>query len=388
MKRLWIMLIITLVSMSAGCRNGIVEPPETPTIPDYEIIVDIPEGKEGISLALQSLAELGGGTLTLSEGVFVIDAPIQLISNMILQGQGENTVIKLADGFNEGIIMIRGNGVSNVVVRNLVVDGNKAEQASGEQHGIFFENSNNITVENVTVKNCKSNGLTFGTNTKNCIGDNIQLINNSIGARLTQFSIIVDSHIYDNDVGLYLFPSDGITVSNCFVYNNNGTGITAGHGSRGINITNNRIYANGTNGLRLRGISNSKIHDNEIYLNGYGGIYGEEDHVYNTENNSIKGNIIHSNNQSGAAYSNIELFNFCIGNVVQGNTLRRGDEANKPKYGIYISWTTSERNLINDNDLYLSGTDAAIRDDGTNTNFGAGNRVNDGSWIVGEDYTP
>ena len=46
------------------------------------------------------------------------DAPIKLISNMILQGQGENTVIKLADGYNDDIVMIYGNGVSNVVVRN------------------------------------------------------------------------------------------------------------------------------------------------------------------------------------------------------------------------------------------------------------------------------
>ena len=56
-----------------------------------------------------------------------------------------------------------------------------------------------------------------------------------------------------------------------------------------------------------------------------------------------------------------------------------GEETNKPLYGLYIIDSTSQNNLITNNYLYQSGVTAAICDDGVDTNFGADNRVNDGS---------
>lgn len=387
MKRLWIMLIITLVSMSAGCRNGIVEPPETPTIPDYEIIVDIPEGKEGIIMALQSLSELGGGTLTLSEGVFVIDAPIRLISNMILQGQGENTVIKLADGLNSDIKMITGDGVSNVIVRDLVVDGNKTKQASGEQLGIFFTNSSNITVENVTVKNCRNQGLTFGVNTDSCVGNKIKSFNNNYGVVLTSSAAIMNSFIYSNTDGILAPSSNNVSIAYNFIYQNSRMGVWVESGEK-VSIVGNKCYNNGWDGFDLRILSNSAVQNNEIYLNGRSGavLTGYEGTPF--INNNFSGNILYANNQEDSSHDNLRLFNECVNNTIQQNIIRVGDQQNKPRYGIHIILSTNLRNLITNNDLYQSGTVAAIRNGGTDTNFGAGNRVNDGRWIVGADYTP
>ena len=64
MKRWWVVGLLVTFLLFAGCKKT----PPKPVIPDREEIVAASAGEEGISLALQSLAELAGGTLTLSEG--------------------------------------------------------------------------------------------------------------------------------------------------------------------------------------------------------------------------------------------------------------------------------------------------------------------------------
>jgi len=67
-------------------------------------------------------------------------------------------------------------------------------------------------------------------------------------------------------------------------------------------------------------------------------------------------------------------------NNIQGNTVRRGTETNKQKYGIRIDSISGDANLVANNDCYQGGETAGISDFGTGTNPGAGNRNNNGTW--------
>jgi len=390
--------------MLVGCRNG-VNPPEMPTVPDYEITVEVSEGKEGIDLALQTLADLGGGTLTLSEGTFIIDGPINLISNMVLQGQGENTVIKLADNFNANTSIIRGNGVFNVLIRNLVIDGNKAQQTSGTQHGIYLSNSENIKIENVTIKNCRDYGLNLQGSISGCVADKVSIYYNEIGVRLLANSSIINSVIAENEFsGIHCYDAINTTISNCKIYNN-GAGIynneygiyvkdsenliimanyIYGNNSDGIyldgglknKISKNKIYQNNDDGMTLDALQKSEVEGNEIYDNTGIGVF-----ITYSENNIICANTLEGNVSVVGEFSGVMLVS-SLNNTMQSNKIR-GNAA----YGIWL-WGGCSGNKIFDNDLVSSGAFAAIRDQGSNNKYEPGNYVNDGSWIVGPDYTP
>ena len=287
------------------------------------MVIEAPAGEEEINNTMQSLSDLGGGTLTLSEGTFIIDGPINLISNMIMQGQGANTIIKLADGVNQDMPLLQGENVSNVIIRNLVIDGNKENQATGTNHAILLNYFENITIEKTIIQNCTGNGI-----------------------RITgEYSI---GHI--------------VKIQNNIINNNNGNGISCTW-AQDSEIINNTIKLNGGVGINIGGYCDRII---------------------------IGVNHMIANNQNNDGNSHIETWSFINEIKISDNICRAGYETYKPVYGVYIHQTGSPLDgnvLIINNDLYQSGIDAAIRNDNPNTNFGAGNRVNDGTWIVGPDYT-
>ncbi len=103
---------------------------------------------------------------------------------------------------------------------------------------------------------------------------------------------------------------------------------------------------------------------------------------------SVSENICVANGQAADdEYANIFLFTANFINV-KGNTCRNFDfEFEYPENTNFGIWDSGgSNNLIINNDLLESGTEAAIRNDSFDTNFGAGNRLNDGTWAVGDDF--
>lgn len=118
-----------------------------------------------------------GGKVMLSEGLFTIAATITLSDRVTLQGQGRSTKIFLANGSDTDMIDIDAVASEHYAVRDLLLDGNKANQASG--HGISLSQNDAGAdpwthsnawplIDNVFIAYCKDDGLrVYGTSQYN-----------------------------------------------------------------------------------------------------------------------------------------------------------------------------------------------------------------------------
>ena len=110
---------------------------------------------------------------------------------------------------------------------------------------------------------------------------------------------------------------------------------------------------------------------------------GQHGILIGTINSVVANNICFANSQGqNLGYSNIYAYG-ANNTLIQGNICRAGNLTNKPAYGIHIVASTGV--VVINNDCYDGGATAGIKDEGTDTCFGAGNRVKDGSWIIGGD---
>ena len=307
-----------------------------------------------INNAINILSSIGG-KITLLEGTYVIDSSISLKSNVNLLGQGKSTIIKLADNTDTDELKLivnddTTNGNDDISISNLVIDGNKANNIN-TQHGIFISSSSgsseNVIIKNALVKNVSGQGVTLGSNTSNC-----QVINSNInnvgayGVVLTSNTQLISCNIQSNNYGVKAVSgSSNVIISDCIIKNNSSVGLTFEDSSDSI-IKGNIVESNGTDGILVYNTAVRILVENNIASNNT----GEGINIRSSDENNIKNNK-------------------CRGNST---------------YGIFIQNSTADNNLVSNNDCY-SNTTAGIRDDGTGTSFGAGNRVNNGSWITGAD---
>ena len=142
-------------------------------------------------------------------------------------------------------------------------------------------------------------------------------------------------------VGVTLGIADGFIISNNEFIRNTEAAIEVYQGSNFNVITNNRIQAPGTNGIRIE----------------------------DSDDNLIEGNLI---NGASRVTDNTNSGIFIDGNSnrnsVINNTLRRAS-GNQPLYGIRIDDSTCDDNLVQGNDLYTSSKAAGkeVSDMGTGT---------------------
>ena len=158
--------------------------------------------QEEIYAAIHALPA-SGGTVTLMEGTYDIrkvegklGGVIIDRSNVTLIGQGAATRLILAPDQNTNVIRIIGNGVGNIVIRDLWVDQNRDQNPyNGAEfvnisHGRFEYNgikafcaepggscpdpTHNITIENCTVLNAQRLGIMLD-------GPNMRVVNNRLG---------------------------------------------------------------------------------------------------------------------------------------------------------------------------------------------------------------
>ena len=123
-----------------------------------------------------------GGRIILREGTYTLSGKIIIDkSNVILEGQGMGSKIILANTTNTDIIEI-GDGVSTytfISVKNLYIEGNKANQTSNGMGIQILANTKKVIVENCRIENTESDGIEIA-------GNDCRIINNMIetpGAR-------------------------------------------------------------------------------------------------------------------------------------------------------------------------------------------------------------
>ncbi len=194
---------------------------------------------------------------------------------------------------NGGWVSNAGSGVlvmeaENVLVSNLVIDGNKAnnERMDGcNGGGVAILKSKNVTIENVHVKDFNGEGITWQI-TENVTVQHCEIEGSgNIGLHPgtgSPRSKILNNNVHHNTVdGLFIcWRVHHSVVKNNQFHNNGRHGICTGHKDSDVVFENNHIFENGSDGVNLR----------------------EENSRNSPHRNTFINNLVENNGQSGEGY--------------------------------------------------------------------------------------
>lgn len=244
---------------------------------------------EDIQDAIDYVATNGGGTVTLESGTWTVSSPLKIRSNVTLQGSGTwaskikvTTNIHIIDGYEEGM--------SNVTIQNLELEGTNASDGGGIMITSLGENHNNVKVLNV---NCHNTG--WGVHIKGA--DNV-----TIEDCLFEYNGTAGKEGYAHN--MYLRRCSTVVVQDSrFMNSISANGINISY-SDDINIYNCEMTGNYFRGVRAANTTGFLVHDCVVMNNGDVGIYANSEGVVTTgldwENNCVSGNDYGMRALSGA----------------------------------------------------------------------------------------
>ncbi len=184
--------------------------------------------------------------------------------------------------------------------------------------------------------------------------------------------------------GIVWYTATNPIISNCWINNFRKDAMRARMDCK-YGIVTNCIFDNNNYGPSIE--SNSKyitVHDCIIRRSQYSGLY-----ISSASHISFKNNVILESSQiTNNTWNDIKIEGGGGSNPVtdidiQNNTIRAGEQTNKSKYAIEINNSNCTRILIANNDCYGTGVTGTFLDNGTSTNWGAGNRKKNGTWATG-----
>jgi Ca2+-binding RTX toxin-like protein len=339
-------------------------------------------------------------TVQLGTGTYVVTGdknnpsagPVELLSGVSLVGAGMGeTTIKLTDDFNariNGIVRTALGDVSDVSVKNLTIDGNRANNTTGDpnkDHQAGFicgdkdDVQSNITLTGVEIKNCTAYGfnpheVSYNVTITNCVSHGNGL----------------DGYVADGVVG-------GVYANN-LAYDNDRHGFNIQNASTDLDLTNNKAYDNGSAGVTIqRGdiyrdgattidwVTDIRITGGEYYGNAKEGILVKlSDHI------TIDGTSIHDNLTQGVriegstntVVKNSQIFNNSqlADNTYDEINIRLRDDAAISGHTYYSTGTQ-----ILNNAIYSDGAINSrwgVREEPTNDDGGP-----TGTYLSGNTYS-
>ena len=209
-----------------------------------------------------------------------------------------------------------------VVFEDLIVDGNKAENAyiDGCRGGaIYLYRSKNAVVRNCVARNYNGDGISFQ------ITDNVQVLNS-------------ESH---GHTGYGVHPGTGsphATVKSCRIHDNGQVGLFLCWRVRDGHFEDNRIENNGKYGISIGHKDTDNVFvNNTVAGNGFSGVYFRKETFKNSgHRNSFSGNKILNNGsaQEGYGFYIEPLAGDLVISKNQITDTRSGKERTQ-RYGIY-----------------------------------------------------
>jgi polygalacturonase len=128
-----------------------------------------------INSAITAVNSAGGGTVFLRAGTYLISGNINGLSNVILRGEGDATLIKQADSSNIAGSVWNVTSRTNFQIRDLKYDGNKANNATSGR-GITLTDSTLCVLDNITIVNTKDHSLNLrSAGTTYCVVNNCRI---------------------------------------------------------------------------------------------------------------------------------------------------------------------------------------------------------------------
>lgn len=266
----------------------------------------------------------GGGKIILLDGLYVVSGNIEItISNTVIEGQGDSTIIQMANGIvaNTYIFNSQTATISGVSISDLKIDGNKANQTAGVHRGFYFIRTqflaynvnivnfrnegvymplcNNSIIENCIISGTGTYGICLSDSTDNFINNNT--VSGITGAGINLAGASISNTISNNNTttcsaeGIYLSSTTANqnTIAGNVVHSNSSHGITIG--SSNNSIIGNVCKSNTQNGIYLAGATYNTVESNICQSNSVNGIY-----LYSgSNNNAVTGNILNGNFTNG-----------------------------------------------------------------------------------------
>ncbi|MDY8021059.1 right-handed parallel beta-helix repeat-containing protein [Paenibacillus polymyxa] len=258
----------------------------------------------------------------MEKGKYSIKKPIYLKSNVTITGAGKWATVLQIDanlGANGALTSNNSNRASNVIIKNLTVDGVGATEPDKAP------NHDKITNYGILL------GGSGYVNDK-VLFDNIEIKNTNMGLHIKGSSNVTvqNSEFHDNGGSVnywhnvYLRRVTKVLTQNCDIYKSNfGNGINISY-SEHVTIDSSRVYDNFFRGIRVAVGSYVDVTHNNVYGNKTGdGI------IYNSEETGVTNFRIDNNTVSNNGGYGININGACSNGEVVSNV--NGDE-NKNGY--------------------------------------------------------
>lgn len=293
-------------------------------------------GSDGTTVIQNTINAISSGSIFIKEGIYL--TTFTLKNNVNIIGSGINsTIIKQPNSINGDVIS--GNTLSNIVIRDFSIDGNKANNPTGD-NGISLVDISNINITRVSSFNNKLKGFAISDSGSNIVFDSIESYSNDqdgIGlasgttgsGKICKNIFITNSYIHDNTIyGIGL-----VVPTNAYSQTEN------------VSIINNRIINNASYGIEIFGAKAPIIIGNHIEKSGNHGIDlgSVGDDAFLVTNATIIGNIIKNGATQGIRVQSAS------GSRIIGNRCFDDQAVKTQTYGIGIN--AGSQNLIMGNDL-------------------------------------
>lgn len=319
---------------------------------DCDYLCDGTDDQVEIQAAINALPSTGGEVVVL-DGTYNIASSIAINKhNITITGNGSSTVLKKMWDSGSYVIPVLDAKMSNICIKYLQIDGNRAVYQSGFgiASGGSPSNINNkyITIIGVTIKNFRYGVYTSFSKTDVGVFDSVfqnieeavSVGGNSDYGHYNSFCIISNNRFLSCRQGASVSYGDYILISNNIIYNDSRSDFCFyATESKFVNITSNICFG-GNIGV--------------IISDSYNNVSGNIINNCNTglriqgSNSNITGNTCINNN------SGIELYSSNKCNVT-GNTCIRGtglsSDYTSTQYTICLKGTNNNYNLIANNNI-------------------------------------
>ncbi len=243
----------------------------------------------------------GGGTVTIPKGVYAVDEPIILKSNVHLKGAGMGeTVIRLnlkkSKGMEDDSTILKTEpNAQNVQISDLTFDGEKDKRKNqindSYSHTVILQFADGFNISRVEVLRSPSASIML-FNSKNGSVNDSKIIdggsNGIIGLQKTENVQIINNEIdhTDHQNGIFISYQEGKSSENVTIEGNKvkdagDFGIEVGHLTEdgeeqhvNIKVRNNEVIGSRNSGIAFRTVSDGVIENNIIKGYGKTGGYG------------------------------------------------------------------------------------------------------------------
>ncbi len=284
---------------------------------DYVVPDGSTSAQTTINAALNALPT-GGGVVYLAEGTYTIDGDIVIPkSNVTLVGAGASTVIKIKNSTNASINVIYSSSKTRVLIQNLRINGNKANQTAGTMIGIYFSGVWDSKIIDCWVEDLRAFGISFSVSDNNIVEGNTIHGNGNPGIVLdysNNNTITSNNSRGNGSHGIYLYYSNNNTMTGNTLQGNEGNGIYLYY-SNNNTVTSNTSQWNLDDGINLTVSNNNTITGNTSQGNLDDGI-----NLNLSDNNTITSNTS-CGNDYGILLDSSSNYNTVTGNTIQGNNL-------------------------------------------------------------------